>query len=267
MIRRIVLSMLVCTAAQADPWEPSLASVASLRTGGASLVSSDSLQLEREHFALITYWEARSESDLDVYRCIDMTDSSFATISQTCWRALRPTGRAPRVIDRVASSQDLCGQPNSQSRFGEIAFCEFSNAFTVQTAFFKIVLDPFEDGGLVAVRDEGRYLLVTDEDLPASVFFEVRAESVSAYPELSGLTGPKDLLAQPPEGLMCEPSTIAAMEWIRCEATDAPLSNIHYLMLGSTVYSVLFNSDASLADSQTIGRMFDSLQLSESGNR
>jgi len=258
--------MLVCTAAQAEPWEPSLASVASLRTGGANLVSSDSIQLERGHFALITYWEARSEFDLDVYRCVDMTDSSFETIRQMCWRALRPTGRAPRVVDGVTSSQDLCGQPNSPSRFSVIAFCEFSNSFTVQTAYFRIILDPFEGGGLVAVRDEGRYLLVTDGDLPASVLFEVRAESASAYPELSGLAGPGDLLTQPPEGMMCEPVTNSGIEWIRCETADGPLSIIHYSMLGGTVYSVLFNSDASLADSQTIGLMFDSLQLSDAEN-
>ncbi len=266
MIPRIILSMLVCTAARAEPWESSLASVASLRTGGARLVSSDSIQLEPEKVALITYWEARSESDLDIYRCVDITDSSFATISQRCWRALRPTGRAPRVVDGVTSSQDLCGQPNSPSRNSSIAFCAFSNPFTVQTAYFKVVLDPFEDGGLVAVRDEGRYLLVTDEKLPASVFFEVRAASAAAYPELLGLAGPEDLLARPPEGLMCEPATISETQWIRCEAPDAPLSVIHYSMTGSTVYSVVFNSDASLADSQTLGLMFDSLQLSKSGN-
>jgi hypothetical protein len=265
MIRQTILLMLVCTAVQAEPWQQSLASVASLRTGGASLVSSDSIELERGHFALITYWEARSESDLDFYRCVDRTDSSFATISQTCWRALRPTGRAPRVVAGVTSSQDLCGQPDIQSRFSAIAFCAFSNAFTVQTDYFKIVLDPFDDGGLVAVGDEGRYLLVTDEELPASVFFEVRAESASAYPELSGLTGPEDLLAQPPEELTCELVTISTKQWIRCGAMDAPLSVIHYSMIGSTVYSVVFNSDASLADRQAIGLMFDSLQLSESG--
>jgi hypothetical protein len=92
MIRQVVLSILVCSVAQAEPWESSLASVASLRTGGASLVSSDAMQLDNEQFALITYWEARSESNLDVYRCVDIADSSFATITQQCWRALRPTG-------------------------------------------------------------------------------------------------------------------------------------------------------------------------------
>jgi hypothetical protein len=266
MIRWIILSMLVCTAARAEPWESSLASVASLRTGGASLVSSDSMQLDHGRFALITYWEARSESDLDVYRCVDISDSSFETISEWCWRALRPTGRAAREVDGVTSSKDLCGQPNSQSRFSVIAFCAFSNAFSVQTAYFKVVLEPFENGGLVAVRDEGRHLLVTDEELPASVFFEVRAESPAAYPELSGLTGLEDLLAQPPEGLLCEPVTVSGTEWIRCEGPGARPSVVHYAMTGSTVYSVVFNSDASLADSQTIGLMFESLRLSDSGD-
>lgn len=266
MIRRTILSLLACAAAQAEPWESSLASVASLRTGGASLVSSDSIQLDHGQFALITYWEARSESDLDVYRCVDIANSSFETVSQRCWRALRPTGRAPRVVDGVTSSQDLCGQPNGQSRFSEIAFCAFSNALAVQTAYFKVLLDPFEDGGLVAVRDEGRYLLVTDEELPTSVFFEVRAGSAAAYPELSALAGPEDLVAQPPEGLLCEPVLVSGVDWIRCEELDSPLSVKHYSMASSFVYSVVFSSDASLADSQTIELMFNSLQLSESRN-
>lgn len=266
MIRRIVLSMLACSAAQAEPWESSLASVASLRTGGASLVASDSMRLDHGQSALITYWEARSESDFDVYRCVDIADSNFATISQRCWRALRPTGRAPRVVDGAMSSEDLCGQPDSRSRFSVIAFCAFSNPLVVRTDYFNVVLDPFDDGGLVAVRDEGRYLLVTDEEVPASVYFEVQAAGPDAYPELSGLAGPEDLLVQAPEGLMCEPVTRSAVEWIRCEATGAPRSVVHFSMTGSTVYSVVFNSNASLADRQTIELMFDSLRLSDSGN-
>jgi hypothetical protein len=266
MMLRIILLLLVCSAAQAEPWESSLASVASLRTGGASLVSSDSLQLDHGQFALISYWEARSESNLDVYRCVDIADSSFATISQQCWRALRPTGRAPRVVEGVTSSRDLCGQPDTQSLFSEIAFCAFANPFTVQTPYFEIVVDPFEGGGLVAVRAEGRYLLVTDEELPASVFFEVRADGPAAYPELSGLTHAEELLDRPPEGLLCELATIAGREWIRCQASETPLSVTHYRMTDSTVYSVVFNSDASLPNRHVIQSIFDSLQLFGAGN-
>jgi hypothetical protein len=266
MIGRIILLLLVGSAVQAEPWESSLASVASLRTGGASLVSSDSMRLDHGQFVLITYWEARSGSNLDVYRCVDITDSSFATVSQQCWRALRPTGRGPRVIDGVTSSQDLCGQPESPSRFSAIAFCAFSDPFTVQTAYFKVVIDPFDSEGLVAVREEGRYLLVTDEALPASAFFEVRADGPAAYPELSGLTGPEELLGQPPEGLLCEAATISGREWIRCQASETPLSVAHYTMTDGTVYSVVFSFDASLAASQTIRLMFDSLQLLGSDN-
>lgn len=221
------------------------------------------MPLDHGRFALITYWEAGSESDSDVYRCVDIADSSFETLNQRCWRALRPSGRAPPVVDGVTSSRDLCGQPNAQSPFGEIAFCDFSDAFTVRTAYFSLVLEPFENGGLVSVSNGGRHLLVTDEELPASVFFEVRADSPAAYPELSGLTGPDDLLTRPPEGSTCVPVTISTATWIRCEATDTPLSVTHYTKKGGTVYSVAFGSDASLVDSRTIGLMFDSLQAQD----
>lgn len=266
MISRVILSLLVCSAAQAEPWESSLASVASLRTGDASLVSSDAMPLDHGQFALITYWEARSDSNLDVYRCVDTTDSSFTTLRQQCWRALRPTGRAPRVIEGVTSSQNLCGQPDSESISGVIAFCAFSNPFPVKTPYFEIVLAPFEGGGLAAVREEGRYLLATDEELPASVFFEVQANSLAAYPELSGLTGPEELLSRSPEGLQCEQVAISGRDWVRCQATQSPVSVIHYFMVDGAVYAVTFDSDASLADRETIELMFNSLRIPSPGN-
>jgi hypothetical protein len=94
MIRRFLLVFSFIGIAEGTEWEDSLASIPALRTAGASLVSSDALVLEGESYALITYWESRSRDDVDFYRCVDVTDSSFATVQQNCWKALRPTGRA-----------------------------------------------------------------------------------------------------------------------------------------------------------------------------
>lgn len=266
MIRRVFLSLLACTTAQADPWEASLASVASLRTGGASLVSSDSLQIDNGQFALITYWEARTESNLDFYRCVDITDSSFATGSEQCWRALRPTGRAPRVAASVTSTGNLCGQPDSQSGFGEIAFCGFSDPFTLETNHFRITLDPFENGGLVAVRDEGRYLLVTDEALPASAFFEVRMDAPTASSALTELADSELLSERIPDARQCEPVSVAGREWLRCDSPEPPLSVAHYLFTNSAVFTVAYNSDNSPENNRTIESMFRSLRLTGLGD-
>ena len=210
----IILLSALSSAAHAAQWEHSLATVASLRTGGASLVSSDSMTLDHGQIALITYWESRSEEDLDVYRCVDISDSNFEPVSQRCWRALRPTGRAPRVAEDVTSSEDLCGRPSSESALSKIAFCTFSNAFVVRTPHFELTLTPFENGGLVAVREDGRYLLVTDDELPSSVFLEVRALARAAYPELAAVSDLDELVSQPPDGLQCQPEQAAGNPFI-----------------------------------------------------
>jgi hypothetical protein len=259
MIRWVLLAFVLSNAAHAQ-WESSLATVASLRTGGASLVSSDAMALGDGQLALITYWEARSDSNLDVYRCVDITDGGFETIRQACWRALRPAGRAPRVAEDVTSSEDLCGRPNIESTFGSIAFCAFSKPFVVRTPHFELTLVPFEAGGLVAARERGGYLVVTDEALPASVFFEVRADSLAAFTELSGLAGPDELLRQPSEGLRCESEEVTGRQWIVCRAIAPPLHVIRYLLADGVVYTVTFDAGASPADSESIELMFDSLR-------
>jgi hypothetical protein len=76
-----------------DQWQPTLATVAALRTAGAHIMSTDALPLERGRIALITYWEVRSETDLDVYRCVDIVNSDMEGISHECRKVLRPTGR------------------------------------------------------------------------------------------------------------------------------------------------------------------------------
>lgn len=252
---------MLCSAAHAAQWEPSLASVASLRTGGASLVSSDSMALNHGQYALITYWEVRSDTDLDVYRCVDVTDASFAPISQECWRALRPADRAPQVVEDVTSSEDLCGQPGSASVLSVIAFCEFSEPFVVRTPHFELTLTPFMTGGLVAARENGRYLLVTDGALPASVSFEVRANSLAAFPELSGLADSEELLRQPPDGLQCHVEEKAGRPWVACQSIESPSSVIHYLMTDGVVYAVTYDFELSPENGQAVDMMFNSLRL------
>ena len=157
MISRFVLLFLFFRIANAAEWEQSLATVPALRTGGANLVSSDALEIEGGRFALITYWESRLRDDVDFYRCVDIADSTFATVRQDCWKALRPTGRGPVTVSQVTSSDDLCGRPNVASNTESVAFCTFSRSLVVSTPFFEVALSPFENGGLVAVREQGRH--------------------------------------------------------------------------------------------------------------
>lgn len=260
MVRWVSISLMLCSAAHAAQWESSLASVASLRTGGASLVSSDSIALDRGQLALITYWETRSDADLDVYRCVDITDPSFVPVRQECWRALRPTGRAPRVAEGVTSDEDLCGEPSAESAVGVIAFCAFSEPFVVRTPHFELTLTPFEKGGLVAARENGRRLLVTDDVLPASVFFEVRANGRGAFPELARLAEPEDFLLQPPDGLECRLDEIARRQWVACQSIESPASVIHYLMADGVVYTVTYDFELSREDERVVDVMFSSLR-------
>ncbi len=85
---------------QAEQWQPLGATTASLRTGGAHLVSSDALLLNDKKTALITYWEApRGTKDQDVYRCVDVVAEDFSPISQSCWKVLTAAGRRPIISD------------------------------------------------------------------------------------------------------------------------------------------------------------------------
>jgi hypothetical protein len=91
--------------AQAAQWASTEATTASLRTGGARLVSSDSHSLNDDKTALITYWEiGRGTDDLEIYRCVDVVGDDFAPLSQTCWKVRRAAGRASIKSDRRESS-------------------------------------------------------------------------------------------------------------------------------------------------------------------
>lgn len=80
--------------AQAAEWEQTLASTASLRTGGAHLVSSDVLKVDDDESVLITYWESSPDSaSREVYRCVDIAGPDFSPLRQTCWKVLTPAAR------------------------------------------------------------------------------------------------------------------------------------------------------------------------------
>ena len=116
---------------------------------------------------------------------------------------------------------------------------------------------------MVAVREDGRYLLVTDEELPASVFLEVRANVRAAYPELASITDPVELLEQPPEGLQCESEEVGGNRWVRCEAVEFPLTVFRYRMVGDAIYAATFDSETSMADQQVLDVIFNSLRFIE----
>ena len=77
-------------------WEKTGATTASLRTGGAYLVSSDALVVDDEKTALVTYWIWPDGADnQEVYRCVDVVATiDFAHAAQRCWKILRARGRS-----------------------------------------------------------------------------------------------------------------------------------------------------------------------------
>lgn len=248
MVGRILVLLSFVGLAEAAEWEQSLATVPSLRTGGASLVSSDAVEIESDRYALITYWESRSRNDVDFYRCVDIADSTFATVRQDCWKALRPTGRAPATVSGVTSSDDICGEPNRAVGAESIAFCNFSESLVLTTPFFEIALSPFEQGGLVAVREQGRHLIVVDESLPASVLLEVRAGNLADQSELTEATSAADIVRQPPDGFQCAVEDFAGREWAVCRPDSAAASIVQFLIDGDTLYQAGFDSDVSATD-------------------
>ena len=72
-------------------WHKTRATTASLRTGGAYLVSSDSVDIDSEKTALVTYWIKPEGSEVqDIYRCVDIIAKiDFAPAAPKCWRVLR----------------------------------------------------------------------------------------------------------------------------------------------------------------------------------
>ena len=77
-------------------WQTTGATTASLRTGGAYLVSSDVIDVDDEKAALVTYWIWPEGADnQEVYRCVDIVATvDFAHAAQRCWKVLRARGRS-----------------------------------------------------------------------------------------------------------------------------------------------------------------------------
>ena len=77
-------------------WQETGATTASLRTGGAYLVSSDAIEIDDEKTALVTYWIWPEGADnQEVYRCVDIVAKvDFAHAAQKCWKVLRALGRS-----------------------------------------------------------------------------------------------------------------------------------------------------------------------------
>ncbi len=77
-------------------WRETGATTASLRTGGAYLVSSDAIEIDDEKTALVTYWIWPEGADSqEVYRCVDIVAKvDFAHAAQKCWKVLRALGRS-----------------------------------------------------------------------------------------------------------------------------------------------------------------------------
>lgn len=232
---------LVASPLHAQQWKPSLASTASLRTGEAKLVSSDSLEMDGGNIALITYWEARSSHSLDVYRCIDVVDSAFEQISQQCWSALRPTGRGPVVNEDVRSSNDICGSPDDLSGISEAAYCAFTQSAVIRTPYFGVVIEPLEDEGLVSVSDDGHTLLITSPPWPSSMFLEVRATRRRERDFFADAETTPEILELADDETQCELITISNREWAACRSNDAPTISTHYLIHDDMLYEVSFN--------------------------
>ena len=67
-------------------WQETGATTASLRTGGAYLVSSDAIEIDDEKTALVTYWILPEGADnQEVYRCVDIVAKvDLAHAAQKC---------------------------------------------------------------------------------------------------------------------------------------------------------------------------------------
>lgn len=102
MVIRLFLLFIVAVPALAgqwenfpSTWEKTAATTASLRTGGAYIVSSDAIRIDDEKTALVTYWQwSKGLQDTEVYRCVDIVATvDFEHAAQKCWKVLRAGGR------------------------------------------------------------------------------------------------------------------------------------------------------------------------------
>jgi hypothetical protein len=266
-MRTFTLYILLSTAVHAaDQWQPSLASIGSLRTGGASLVSSDAVALDDGGFALITYWEFRTSRDVNFYRCIDTVNADFASTGQQCWSALRPTGRGPVVIDPARTSNDICGRPDDFFGLSSVEFCVVSEPTVLQTPYFRLMITPFQDGSMVSLSDDGRYLLVSDE-LPSETFLEVRVTMLDEHAVFAGASSVENLLDLEPENLACEVETTAGRQWASCIALDAPERAIRYTVDDRFIYEISHTSNVPEARIPYLSELVSSFRVRRDDRR
>lgn len=223
MITRLMgVYLALIVAAEAEQWEPSLATTASLRTGGARLTSSDALTLDKGNIGLITYWEVRSDNDLDIYRCVDVVDSRFAPVRQDCWRVLRPTGSRSARAREASSSRDLCANPDDFGGVSDAGYCSYSRPTAVRTPVFELTVEPFGERAAVAVSDEGRSLFVIDPPWPSAVAFGVSVMDKADRVAFASASSTMDILDLQDETVRCEPREVSSRTWIACESEGAP---------------------------------------------
>ena len=103
MVRGLLLLVIIASSSALGQWEDSpatwektAATTASLRAGGAYLVSSDAIKIDDEKTALVTYWQwSKGLEDTEVYRCVDIVATvDFEHAAQKCWKVLRARGRS-----------------------------------------------------------------------------------------------------------------------------------------------------------------------------
>jgi hypothetical protein len=264
IVRLLYLWVALVATVNAAQWEPSLASIASLRTGGAELVSSDAVTLDSGDLALVTYWEVRTKDDLDVYRCIDVVDSRLSNISQQCWSALRPTGRGPVVLEQVRSSADICGRPDDLGGISTAAYCSFSQPTTIRTSYFSLMVMPLDGESLVSVGDEGGSLVVTSQPWPGSTFFEVRATDRRSRAFFAGVSSTSEIPQLQDGNTVCEATRVAGRDWMNCQSNGAETVT-NYLIEGNMLYEVSYSANVSATVRQAMESIFNSLDVGEIG--
>lgn len=245
-------AILVSSAVEAEQWVSSLATTASLRTGGATLVSSDALHMDDGQIALITYWERRAGNDLDIYRCVDVVDESFHEINQQCSSVLRPTGRGPIVIDHAESSRDICDEPDDFGDISKIAYCPLESATQIRTPYFEITIEPLGDKGLVSVSGGGRVLSLTGVPWPGSSFLEVRAIDRRDRAFFADARTTRDIVRLANGDTHCRLTTSGSRDWATCQSADEPSTTVRYLIEAKILYEISFRADVTADVRRTI---------------
>lgn len=259
--RSLAVYLTFMLAAQAEQWDPSLATTASLRTGGARLASSDALALDDGNVGLITYWEVRTDDDLDIYRCIDVVDSRFAPVSQSCWKVLRPTGRVSKRAGEARSSRDICPTPDNVGG-SSTGYCSYSVPTRVRTPAFEITIESFGEPAAVTVADEGRSLVIIDPPWPSDVTLSVSAMDRADHVSFADASETLDILELHDNMLQCEPREVSSRMWAACRPQIPSDSTVLYRIQGDQLYEIWYSypEDADPLITATVDRMIESFQ-------